>query len=102
MFSRLGQLDYYINNGRQQPECASSTDGTCSHYRAVTVFSKLVSKDNSYLVIPCADISEVASKCSLDPIEILLEEISPSGVYQVMTVTAEPLMDSTTGNADDP
>ncbi|KAG5672355.1 hypothetical protein PVAND_002488 [Polypedilum vanderplanki] len=91
IFSRMGQLDYYINNGRQQPECASSTDASCSHYRAVTVFSNLVSKNHKYLVIPCMTIDEIANKCSLDPIEILLEEISPSGIYQVSTDSAEPL-----------
>jgi pancreatic triacylglycerol lipase len=102
-FSRLGQLDYYINNGRQQPECTNSYYRTCSHYRSVTVFAKLVSRDHSFLVIPCQDISEVANKCSLNPIEILLEEISPSGVYQIITVSAEPLsVESTAMSAADP
>ena len=46
---------------------------------------------NNYVVVPCQDLAEVTAACSLDPIEILLEEISPSGIYQINTGNAEAI-----------
>lgn len=91
MFARIGDIDYYINNGKTQPECTSLTDANCSHYRSVITFSRLLNGQNNYVIVPCNNIDEVSSGCSLDPVEILLEEISPSGIYQINTVNAEAL-----------
>jgi hypothetical protein len=90
-FTPIGNIDYYINNGKTQQECASSTNPKCSHYVAVTTFSRLVSRQNNYVVVPCNNIDEVANGCSLNPIEILLEEVSPNGIYQVNTLNAEAI-----------
>lgn len=90
MFANIGNIDYYINNGRLQPEC-SNQNSTCSHYRAVITLSRLLIGQNNYVIIPCNDLSEIPTGCSLDPVEILLEEISPSGIYQINTVNAEAL-----------
>jgi hypothetical protein len=46
---------------------------------------------NNFVVIPCETIADVAVGCSLDPIEILLEEVSPSGIYQINTANAEAI-----------
>lgn len=93
-FTRLGDLDLYINNGKTQPECAGSSDVNCAHYRAVIVFQRLLTKQNNFIIIPCENLEEVKEGCSKDPIEILLEEINPSGIYQIMTVNAEVINES--------
>lgn len=66
-------------------------DNGCSHYRAVTVFSRLLNRQNNYAVVACEDIAEVATGCSKDTIEIDLDEISPSGIYQISTLSAEAI-----------
>jgi len=91
MNARIGDIDYYLNNGKTQPECTVATDANCSHYRSVITFSRLLSGQNNYVIVPCNNIAEISTGCSLDPIEILLEEISPSGIYQINTVNAEAL-----------
>lgn len=91
VFQAYGDIDYYINNGINQPECANVNTKECNHYRAVIVYSRLLSGQNNYVIVPCENIEEVANGCSLDPIEILLEEISPSGIYQINTVNAEAI-----------
>jgi hypothetical protein len=90
-FKRLGDVDFYINSGRTQPECAGSADVNCAHYRAVIVFQRLLTKQNNYVIVPCESLEQVAEGCSMDPIEILLEEINPSGIYQITTVNAESI-----------
>lgn len=106
MFRRIGDIDYYLNNGKTQPECKIITDANCSHYRSVITFSRLLSGQNNYVIVPCNNVAELAAGCSLDPIEILLEEISPSGIYQINTVNAEALnkdveiIDNTEGSTD--
>lgn len=90
IFTPIGDLDFYINDGRTQAECAS-TNNDCSYYRSVITFSRLLNGQNNYVVVPCGSIGEIASGCSSDPIEILLEEISPSGIYQINTVNAESI-----------
>lgn len=91
VFQSYGDIDYYINNGRTQPECENVYNNDCAHYRAVIVYSKLLSGQNNYVIVPCESIADVATGCSLDPVEILLEEISPSGIYQINTVNAEAI-----------
>lgn len=91
-FKRIGDVDFYINDGKTQPECAGSSDASCSHYRSVIVFQRLLNKQNNYVIVPCENLDQVAEGCSMDPIEILLEEINPSGVYQITTVNAESLV----------
>lgn len=106
MYNRIGDIDYYINNGKIQPECTSPTDANCSHYRSVITFTRLLISQNNYVTVPCNNLAEVATGCSLDPIEILLEEISPSGIYQINTVNAEAvnqnveIIDNAEGSAD--
>lgn len=90
IFTPIGNLDYYINNGRVQAECAT-TNNDCSHYRSVITFSRLLNRQNNYVVVPCESVNEIATGCSLDPIEIFLEEISPNGIYQINTVNAEAI-----------
>ena len=92
IFTPIGNTDYYINNGRVQAECAS-TNNDCSHYRSVITFSRLLSGQNNYVIVPCEAVAEVATGCSLDPIEIFLEELSPTGIYQINTVNAEAIKD---------
>lgn len=110
IFTPSGDVDYYLNNGRSQPECAgeiilnltskkclkcllAGSNNDCSHYRAVIIYSRLLTGQNNFVVVPCENIEQVATGCSLDPIEILLEELSPSGIYQINTVNAEALKD---------
>lgn len=89
--TRLGDVDFYINNGKTQQECVGSTNTYCSHYRAVIIYQRLINRQNNYVVVPCEGVEQVADGCSLDPIEILLEEFNPSGVYQINTVNAEAI-----------
>jgi pancreatic triacylglycerol lipase len=91
IFQSIGDVDFYINNGRVQPECSSSNVLYCSHYRAVVTYSRLLNGQNNYIVIPCESVSQVETGCSQDPIEILLEELNPSGIYQILTVNAEAI-----------
>lgn len=91
-FKLLGDVDFYLNSGKTQPECAGSTDINCSHYRAVKVYQRLLTNQNNYVIIPCENLEQVAGGCSMDPIEILLEEVNPSGVYQIITVNAEAVV----------
>lgn len=81
-YAPYGDLDFYINNGRFQVGCANNY---CSHYQSVVVASRIVSGQNNYIVIPCSDIAEVSVGCSLDPIDIAIDEASPSGIYQIRT-----------------
>lgn len=55
------------------------------------MYSRLVNRQNNFVIVPCETVADVAVGCSLDPIEILLEEISPTGVYQINTVNAEAI-----------
>lgn len=87
-FTRIGDADFYINKGKTQPECAANNN-FCSHYRSVTVYNRLISRQNNYVVITCESVEQVAEGCSNDPIEIKLEELNPSGIYQINTVNAE-------------
>lgn len=91
IFSRLGDIDYYINNGVSQPECATNNINECSHYRSVITLTRLLSAQNNFVIIPCETLQEVATGCSMDPVEILLEEFSPTGIYQINTVNAEAI-----------
>lgn len=68
-----------------------SGDTYCSHYRSVITFQRLVNRQNNYVIVPCESVVQVAAGCSLDPIEIFLEEINPSGIYQINTVNAEAI-----------
>ena len=89
-FTRIGDADFYINKGKTQPECEGNANtNSCSHYRAVTVYNRLVSRQNNYVVITCESVEQVAEGCSNDPIEIKLEELNPSGIYQINTLNAE-------------
>lgn len=99
-FKRLGDVDLYINDGKIQPECAKSTDTNCAHYRAVIIFQRLLTKQNNYVIVPCENLEQVAEGCSMDPIEILLEENNPSGIYQITTVNAESINAKVNVNKD--
>lgn len=92
IFAPLGNIDYYINNGKVQAECGN-TNAECSHYRSVITYSRIINRQNNFIVNPCMNINELATGCSLDPIEFLLEEISPSGIYQINTNNAEAVKD---------
>lgn len=94
VFQPYGDIDYYINNGRIQPECSNVNTNDCSHYRSVIVYSRLLSGQNNYVIVPCDNIDEVAQGCSLDPVEIVLEENSQSGIYMINTVNAEAIKSS--------
>lgn len=72
-------------------KCISGSNNECSHYRATIIFQRLLNSQNNYVIVPCENIDEVATGCSLDPIEILLEELSPTGIYQINTANAEAL-----------
>ncbi|CRK90501.1 CLUMA_CG004131, isoform A [Clunio marinus] len=92
MFNPIGNIDYYVNDGKTQPECVDKNID-CSHYRSVIVFSRFVNGQHNFAIATCQDINEVASGCTLDPIEIQLEEESPSGIYQINTAAAEAIND---------
>lgn len=92
LFKPAGDIDFYLNNGKIQPECSNNNNG-CSHYRSVITFAMLLTRRNNYEVIPCENVEEVADGCSSNPIEIQLDEVSPSGVYQINTANAEALKD---------
>lgn len=92
IFTPIGDTDYYINNGRVQAECATANN-YCSHYRSVIILSRLLNGQNNYVIVPCENVGEVATGCSLDPVEIFFEELSPSGIYQINTVNAEAIKD---------
>jgi pancreatic triacylglycerol lipase len=81
-YAPYGDLDFYINNGRFQIGCANNY---CSHYQSVVVYSKILNGQNNYIVVPCADIAEVAVGCSLDPIDIAIDEAAQTGIYQIRT-----------------
>lgn len=68
-----------------------ANNNDCSHYRSTITFQRLLNGQNNYVIVPCETIDEVATGCSSDPIEILLEEISPSGIYQITTANAEAI-----------
>lgn len=68
-----------------------ANNNDCSHYRSTIIFQRLLNGQNNYVTVPCESIDEVATGCSADPIEILLEEISPSGIYQISTANAEAI-----------
>lgn len=93
IFPRIGDLDYYINNGVTQPECSTNSNNVneCSHYRSVITLTRLLLGQNNYVIVPCESIQNVATGCSLDPVEILLEEFDPSGIYQINTANAEAI-----------
>lgn len=91
IFTRIGDLDYYINNGVTQPECSTTNVNECSHYRSVITLTRLLTGQNNFVIIPCESIQEVATGCSMDPVEILLEEFDPSGIYQISTANAEAI-----------
>jgi hypothetical protein len=84
-YNPYGDLDFYINNGRFQVGCANNY---CSHYQSVNVYSKILNGQNNYIVVPCSGIEEVSVGCSLDPIDIAIDEASPSGIYQIKTSNA--------------
>lgn len=84
-YAPYGDLDFYVNNGRYQIGCANNY---CSHYQSVVVYSRILNGRNNYIVVPCANIAEVAVGCSLDPIDIAIDEASPSGIYQIRTSNA--------------
>lgn len=71
------------------PFAASNND--CSHYRAVIAFTRIRNLQNNYVIRPCETVADVAAGCSLDPIEFILEEVRPSGIYQINTVNAEAI-----------
>lgn len=83
-FTPYGDLDYYIENGRYYPSC---TNNYCSHYQSVVVYTRLVSGQNNYAVIPCQDISEINTGCANDPINLIPDEVSQAGIYQIKTTS---------------
>lgn len=78
-----------VLKGQFDIKCVSGGNNECSHYRATIIFQRLLNSQNNYVIVPCENIEEVATGCSLDPIEILLEELSPTGIYQINTANAE-------------
>lgn len=71
-----------------------STNIYCSHYRSVIVFTRLLSGQNNYVIMPCENIADVATGCTLDAIELILEaevdEFTP-GIFQITTTELEAI-----------
>lgn len=75
----------------------SANINTCSHYRSVVVYSKLVGSQNNYVITPCENLAELVEGCKSDPLEEFIEEfLVPTGIYQIITVNAEALVNKDT------
>lgn len=68
-----GHMDFYPNGGYEQPDCRSLDNGaidffTCSHYRAVHLYTESIQGNCPFFAYPCKDYKDFEkAKCTTCP-----------------------------------
>lgn len=88
------QVDFFVNGGMRQPECRTMfglDDVTCSHYRAVEIYTKSIASPKSFKGTRCENIQRaLTGMCRSEDSAFINDQKNPNkilnGIYFVTTV----------------
>ncbi|XP_077283041.1 phospholipase A1-like [Arctopsyche grandis] len=94
----IGHVDFYPNNGTNQPGCFSNT--YCSHFRAI-YYAESVMNPSGFLSVRCSDWNTFLNRGCTNNVKAemgyFLPETTPRGTYYLVTKDSAPYALGTAG-----